>query len=421
MTGLGGIPPWCEATYIGAMIDKDAIRLRWQAVGAKLDERGQRLFAAAEVVAAGYGGLKAIAEITGLARSTINRGEDDLDAGPLPKGRVRRAGGGRKAVVAKDPGLVPELKRLVEPATLGDPMRPLLWVSKSMDKLAAALTVAGHAISADTVKKELVKLGFSRQFNRKADEGSSHPDRNAQFEHINARVIAAQTAGHPVISVDTKKKELVGNYKNGGSDYRPKGDPSRVKVHDFVDEEKGKVAPYGVYDVTANAGYVNVGITSDTAEFAVQSIRCWRNRMGVVRYPDMRELTITADGGGSNGARVRLWKVELQKLADETGLVIHVHHFPPGTSKWNKIEHRMFCHITQNWRGRPLMDRVAIVELIGATTTKTGLKIECALDTRIYEKGIKVRDHEMATLNIAGDDFHPEWNYTIKPRRIPNS
>ena len=403
------------------MIDMDAIRFRWQTVGAKLDERGQRVFAAAEVVAAGYGGLKVVSEITGLARSTINRGEDDLEVGPLSDGRVRRAGGGRKAVVANDPGLVPELKRLVEPATLGDPERPLLWVSKSMDKLADALTVAGHPISADTVKKELVKLGFSRQFNRKADEGSSHPDRNAQFEHINAKVIAAQAAGHPVISVDTKKKELVGNYKNGGSDYRAKGAPDRVKVHDFIDKVKGKVAPYGVYDVTANTGFVSVGITSDTAEFAVQSIRTWRERMGAERYPGMRELTITADGGGSNGARVRLWKIELQKLADETDLVIHVHHFPPGTSKWNKIEHRMFCHITQNWRGKPLTDRVAIVELIGATTTKTGLKVECALDERTYEKGIKVSDDEMATLNIAGDDFHPEWNYTIKPRRSPNS
>jgi Rhodopirellula transposase DDE domain len=421
MTQRGGILFGREETYVDGMIDRNAIHLRWEAVGAKLDERGQRLFAAAEVAAAGYGGLKAVAEITGLARSTINRGQDDLDAEPLPKGRVRRAGGGRKAVAANDPGLVPELKRLVEPSTLGDPMRPLIWVSKSMDKLAAALTAAGHAISADTVKKELVKLGFSRQFNRKADEGSKHPDRNAQFENINAKVIAAQGAGHPVISVDTKKKELVGNYRNGGSDYRPKSDPHRVKVHDFVDKEMGKVAPYGVYDVTANAGFVSVGITSDTAEFAVQSIRCWRNRMGVERYPGMRELTITADGGGSNGARVRLWKIELQKLADETGLVIHVHHFPPGTSKWNKIEHRMFCHITQNWRGRPLMDRVAIVELIGATTTKTGLRIECALDTRTYEKGIKVSDDEMATLNIAGDDFHPEWNYTIRPRRTGNS
>ena len=375
------------------------------------------MFAAAEVQAAGHGGLKIVSEITGLARSTINRGEDDLDAVPLAKGKVRRSGGGRKSVAANDPGLVPELKRLVEPATLGDPMRPLIWVSKSMDKLAAALTQMGHPVSADTVARELVKLGFSRQSNRKADEGSKHPDRNAQFEHINAKVVAAQAAQQPVISVDTKKKELVGNFKNGGTDYRAKGSPQRVKVHDFVDEELGKAVPYGVYDVTANAGFVSVGITSDTAEFAVEAIRSWLARMGRQRYPKARELTITADCGGSNGARVRLWKVELQKLADETGLKIHVHHYPPGTSKWNRIEHRLFCHITQNWRGRPLTDRIAIVELIGATTTKAGLKVECALDQRTYEKGIKVSDAAMATLNITGDDFHPEWNYTIKPRR----
>jgi hypothetical protein len=300
-------------------------------------------------------------------------------------------------------------------------MRPLIWVSKSMDKLAATLTEMGHPIGADTVHKELVKLGFSRQFNRKADEGSKHPDRNAQFEYINAKVVAAQAHRQPVISVDTKKKELVGNFKNGGSDYRPKGDPRRVNVHDFVDKELGKAVPYGVYDVTANAGFVSVGITSDTAEFAVQSIRRWLDRMGRQRYRQARELTITADCGGSNGARVRLWKVELQKFSDATGLVLHVHHYPPGTSKWNKIEHRMFCHITQNWRGRPLTDRIAIVELIGATTTKGGLKVECALDTRTYEKGIKVSDAEMATLNITGDDFHPEWNYTFRPRRPGNS
>jgi len=398
------------------MIDECAIQYRWETVGCKLDERGRRLFAAAEVRTAGWGGLAVVARITGLARSTINRGEDDLDAEPLAKGQIRRAGGGRKAVSKNDPELVPELKRLVEPATLGDPMRPLIWVSKSMDKLAETLTAMGHPISADTVRKELVKLGFSRQFNRKADEGSKHPDRNAQFEHINAKVVAAQAAGQPVISVDTKKKELVGNYKNGGSDYRPKGDPQRVNVHDFVDKELGKAVPYGVYDVAANAGFVSVGITSDTAEFAVEAIRSWLGRMGRQRYPKAQELTITADCGGSNGARVRLWKVELQKLADETGLVLHVCHYPPGTSKWNKIEHRMFCHITQNWRGRPLTDRLAIVELIGATATKTGLKVECALDTRTYEKGIKISDAEMEMLNIEGDDFHPEWNYTIKPR-----
>jgi hypothetical protein len=398
------------------MIDEEAIRTRWETVGSKLDERGRRLFAAGEVRSAGWGALKIVSRITGLARSTINRGEDDLDGEALAKGQVRRRGAGRKAVAEKDPGLVPALKRLVEPATLGDPTRPLIWVSKSMDKLAEALTEMGHPISADTVRKELVKLGFSRQHNRKADEGSKHPDRNAQFEHINAKVVAAQAAGQPVISVDTKKKELVGTYKNGGSDYRPKGDPCRVKVHDFVDKRLGKVVPYGVYDVAANEGFVSVGITSDTAEFAVQSIRTWLERMGRARYPNMRELTITADCGGSNGARVRLWKVELQKLADETGLTLHVHHYPPGTSKWNRIEHRLFCHITQNWRGRPLTSRMAIVELIGATTTKAGLKVECALDERSYEKGIRIKTSDMKLLDIEGDAFHPEWNYTIKPR-----
>jgi hypothetical protein len=356
------------------MIDEDAIRYRWDRVGSKLDERGRRMFAAGEVRTAGRGGLAVVSRITGLARSTINRGEDDLDGEELPKGQVRRAGAGRKAVAARDPGLVPALKRLLEPATLGDPMRPLLWVSKSMDKLAAILTGMGHPISADTVRKELMKLGFSRQYNRKAEEGSKHPDRNAQFEHINAKVVAAQAKCQPVISVDTKKKELVGNFKNGGSDYRPKGDPLRVNVHDFEDKDLGKVVPYGVYDVTANTGFVSVGVTSDTAEFAVQSIRTWLARMGRERYPDMKELTITADCGGSNGARVRLWKLELQKLADETNLTLSVHHYPPGTSKWNRIEHRLFCHITQNWRGRPLTDRIAVVELIGATTTKAGLK-----------------------------------------------
>ena len=413
-----GIPRRCEQAYFGGMIDEDAIRQRWEAVGSKLDERGRRLFAAGEVRTAGWGGLAIVSKITGLARSTINRGEDDLDAAPLAKGRIRRAGGGRRAVSETDPGLVPALERLVEPATLGDPMRPLIWVSKSMEKLAATLTEMGHPISADTVRKELVKLGFSRQANRKADEGSKHPDRDAQFEYINAKAVAAQAQRQPVISVDTKKKELIGNFKNGGTDYRPKGDPQRVNVHDFEDKKLGKVVPYGVYDVSANAGFVSVGITSDTAEFAVQSIRCWLERMGRQRYPDARELTITADCGGSNGARVRLWKVELQRLADETALVIHVHHYPPGTSKWNRIEHRLFCHITQNWRGRPLTDRIAVVELIGATTTKAGLKVESALDTRSYQKGIKVSNAEMKRLDITGHQFHPEWNYSVTPRQL---
>ena len=403
------------------MIDRDAIRLRWETLGSKLDEWGQRLFAANEVQAAGYGALAIVSEITGLARSTINRGKSDLDEGPLLGGRVRRAGGGPQPLSVRDPTLLADLKRLVEPATLGDPMRPLIWVSKSLDKLARALRQMGHTISANTVAKLLTnELAFSRQHNRKADEGSKHPDRDAQFEHINAKVLAAQAAGEPVISVDTKKKELIGNYKNGGTDYCPKGDPKRVNVHDFADKKLGKVVPYGVYDIAANAGWVSVGITSDTAEFAVATIRSWLERMGRGRYPDMSELTITADCGGSNGSRVRLWKVELQKFADESGLVLHVLHYPPGTSKWNKIEHRLFCHITQNWRAKPLESRLAVVELIGATTTKAGLKVECALDERIYEKGIRIKKAEMKRLDIEGDAFHPEWNYTIKPRRSRN-
>jgi len=397
------------------MIDRRGIQQRWEADGSKRDERGRRVFAASEARAAGRGGLTVVSQITGLARSTIGRGLKDLGA-PPPRGRVRHEGGGGRPLTERDPTLLADLERLVEPTTRGDPERPLLWVSKSLDKLASALGEMGHAISPNSVRKLLIGLGFSRQSNRKADEGSKHPDRNAQFEHISARVVAAQAAGEPVISVDTKKKELIGAFKNGGTDYRPKGNPQRVKVHDFEDKTLGKVAPYGVYDVAADEGWVSVGITADTAEFAVQSIRMWLERMGRQRYPTARELTITADCGGSNGARVRLWKVELQKLADDSGLAIHVHHYPPGTSKWNKIEHRLFCRITQNWRGRPLTDRAAVVELIGATTTKTGLKVECALDTRTYEKGLKVSDTEMASLDITGDAFHPEWNYTITPR-----
>jgi len=404
-----------SATYVG-MIDTQAIRQRWNADGSKRNERGRRLFAASEVRAAGWGGLAAVSDVTGLARSTIERGLKDLDMPALARGQVRREGGGPRHLTERDTTLLQDLKRIVEPATLGDPVRPLLWVSKSLDKLATTLTGMGHRISPNSVRKLLTEIGFSRQTNRKAEEGSKHPDRNAQFEYINAEVLAAQAANQPVVSVDTKKKELVGNYRNGGSDYRPKGDPTRVKVHDFEDEELGKVAPYGVYDIAANSGWVSLGITHDTAEFAVSSIRLWFERTGRQRYPNARELTITADCGGSNGARVRLWKVELQKFADDTGLAVKVRHYPPGTSKWNKIEHRMFCHITQNWRSRPLADRLTVIELIAATTTKTGLKVECALDTRNYEKGIKVSDAEMKRLDIRGDTFHPEWNYTIMPR-----
>ena len=316
-----------------------------------------------------------------------------------------------------DPTLLEDLRGLLDSTTLGDPMRPLLWVSKSHAKLALALRGMRHRVSASRIPQLLGRLGYRRQVNRKSLEGGAQLDRNAQFEHINAQVEAFQAAGQPVISVDTKKKEMIGPYKNGGSDYRPKGCPDKVKVHDFVDQELGKVAPYGVYDISENVGWVSVGIDHDTSEFAVNSIRRWRELMGRERYPESDRLMITADGGGSNGSRVRLWKVELQKFVDETGLTVKVCHYPPGTSKWNKIEHRLFCHITQNWRGRPLTSRSAVVELIAATTTKKGLTVRCELDANAYEKGIKVSDAEMAALNIEGDAFHPEWNYTVRPRR----
>ncbi len=331
--------------YPVCMIDLLAIQQRWEADGCHRDERGRRLFAASEARAAGRGGIAAVSSITGVARSTIGRGLKDLD--DPPPGKVRRPGAGARTLTDNDPTLLADLKRLVEPVTRGDPERPLMWVSKSPAKLAAALKDAGHKICRNSVDTLLAKLGFSRQTNRKTDEGSRHPDRNAQFEHINTKVCEAQGAGEPVISVDTKKKELIGNYKNGGTDYRPKADPRRVKVHDFEDKSLGKVAPYGVFDVTANEAWVSLGITADTAEFAVQSIRTWFYRMGHARYPEAKKLVITADCGGSNGVRIRLWKVELQKLADETGLTLQIHHYPPGTSKWNKIEHRLFCHITQ--------------------------------------------------------------------------
>lgn len=401
------------------MTETSAIRERFSAVCRSLNERGRRLFAAAEAQTAGYGGISAAALATGVARSTIGRGLKELKNPDALSGVVRRRGGGRLALTDTDTTLLEDLRRLVEPSTIGDPMRPLLWVSKSRVKLATALCAMGHRISASSIPKLLERLKYRRQVNRKSLESSHNTDRNAQFEHINAAVLAMQAAGQPVISVDTKRKETIGPYKNGGSDYRPEGCPDQVNVHDFVDKELGKVVPYGVYDITANAGCVSVGIDNDTAQFAVNSVRRWRDMMGRERYPNHNRLMITADGGGSNGSRVRLFKVELQKLADETGLTLQVCHYPPGTSKWNKIEHRMFCHITQNWRGKPLTNRLTVVELIAATTTTTGLKVRCELDTRAYPKGIKVTDAEMAGLNIKGDAFHPEWNYSISPRVPP--
>jgi hypothetical protein len=401
------------------MIDTSVIRERFKAVGPDLNERSRRLLVAAEAKTAGHGGIAAASQATGLARSTIGRGLKDLaDPGSL-SGEVRRPGGGRPTLSGKDPTLLDDLRQLVEPATMGDPMRPLLWVAKSRAKLAAALRSMGHKVTASSIPKLLALLKYRRQVNRKTLEGSHNPDRNPQFEHINAAVIATQAAGQPVISIDTKKKELIGAYKNGGSDYRPEGCPDKVNVHDFVDPKLGKAVPYGVYDIAANTGCVSVGIDNDTAQFAVNSIRRWLHIMGRERYPEMTQLMITADGGGSNGSRVRLFKVELQKLADETGLTLQVCHYPPGTSKWNKIEHRLFCHITQTWRGRPLTSRETVVELIASTTTRDGLTVRCELDTRSYPKGIKVSDAEMKTLNIKGDPFHPEWNYTVSPRPPP--
>ncbi len=401
------------------MVDEASIRERYAAVGRGLNERARRLLAAAEARTAGHGGIAASSRATGLARSTIGRGLKDLEDPSLLTGKVRRTGSGRPALIAKHTTLLEDLRRLLEPATLGDPMRPLRWVSKSHAKLAAALCAMGHQIAKSSIPKRLETLDYRRQVHRKTLAGSRHPDRDAQFEHINAAVLAMQAAGKPVISIDTKKQELVGGYKNAGSDYRPTGCPDAVKVHDFVDPALGKVVPYGVYDIAADAGCVSLGIDNDTAQFAVNSIRRWLDIMGRTRYPDTDRLMITADGGGSNGSRVKLFKLELQKLADETGLTLQVCHYPPGTSKWNRIEHRLFCHITQTWRGTPLSSRLAVVELIASTTTKTGLTVRCELDTRIYPKGIKVSDEAMASLNIRLEAFHPEWNYTIAPRLPP--
>lgn len=400
------------------MVDEAAIRRGYEVIRPNLDERGRRLYAAAQVRALGGRSLSAVSRATKIARSTIGRGLKEIDRPDEDiSGRIRREGGGRKSRSEEQPTLLADLRQLVEPVTLGDPERALYWVSKSLDKLSGVLRKIGHKVSPTTVGHLLKQLGFSRQGNFKANEGRQHADRDAQFEHINAKVLAIQAAGQPVISVDTKKKELIGTYRNPGSDQRPKGQPRRVNGHDFPDKELGKVVPYGVYDIGANAGWVSVGISHDTAQFAVNSIRCWLGRMGRERYPTMDRLLIAADGGGSNGVRVRLWKLELQKLADETGLILDVCHYPPGTSKWNKIEHRMFCHISQNWRGRPLTSHLAVVELIAATTTKTGLKIACELDDTFYPIGLKVSDAEMDAIALTTDEFHPEWNYSISPRK----
>jgi hypothetical protein len=396
------------------MVDVEAIRARFLELSVHLDERGRRLLAASEARAAGYGGIAAVSRATGLAASTIGRGLKDL-ADELPPGRVRRQGGGGKSAVKRDPGLLPALLSLVEPEARGNPMSPLRWTCKSLRRLAAELTERGHPVSRTVVGELLAQEKFSLQANRKTREGSEHPDRDAQFAHINASVATALREQQPVISVDTKKKELVGDFKNAGREWRPQGDPEEVRVHDFLQPELGRAVPYGLYDLAANAGWVSVGMNHDTAAFAVQTIRRWWHDLGQLRYPAAERLVITADGGGSNGWRLRLWKTELQSLADEIGLAIEVHHLPPGTSKWNAIEHRLFSFISMNWRARPLVSYRVIVDLISATTTRTGLTVHCELDKSHYPKGIVVSDEQMASLNITRHDFHGEWNYTIHP------
>jgi len=382
-----------------------------------LDERMRRLWCAAQAQALGHGGITKVQAATSMSRPCITRGMKDLAASPLAAGAVRQPGGGRKRVTEHDPALLAALDALIEPTQRGDPMRGLRWTCKSTRKLATELTTHGHAVSHTTVAEELHLQQYSLQGNRKTQEGTSHPDRNAQFLYIHETAGAVQKRGDPVLSIDTKKKELIGNYKNGGQEWRPKGTPREVKVHDFLDQQLGKAIPYGVYDITQNTGFVSVGIDHDTGEFAVQTIRRWWNRVGQKAYPKAKQLYLTAAGGGSNASRSRLFKLELQKFADETQLKILVSHYPPGTSKWNKIEHRMFCHLTANWRAVPLESREIVVELISHTTTEKGLSIQAELDTNTYEKGRVVTKKEFAALALTREAFHGEWNYTLAPRR----
>lgn len=398
------------------MVDEGSIRERFRLLSPHLDERGRRLFAASEAQTAGHGGIAAVSRATGIAASTISRGLKELAAGArLEGGRRRRAGGGRKSLVSTDAALLRDLLALVEPEARGDPMSPLRWTCKSLRRLATELGRRGHRVSHTVVGELLKQQKFSLQANRKTREGDSHPDRDTQFAQISQSVSAALAEGEPVISVDTKKKELVGDFKNGGREWRPQGQPEEVRVHDFLIQELGRAVPYGIYDLAANAGWVSVGMDHDTAAFAVQTIRHWWHEIGRPRYPRAKRLLITADGGGSNGSRLRLWKRELQGLADETGLDLEVHHFPPGTSKWNSIEHRLFAFISMNWRAKPLVSYRVIIDLISATTTDTGLTVRCELDPHSYPKGITVSDQEMAALNITRADFRGEWNYTIRP------
>lgn len=408
-----------------------AVEAKYEALRGRLDEATLRLWVAAEARSLGRGGVSLVDKAAGVSRTTIYAGLAEIEAAGKaakrgagaaaaaadePAKRIRAAGGGRKKLVDLDPGLLDVLDALVEPTSRGDPMSPLRWTCKSTTRLAEELNRMGHAVRQRTVCDLLAHLNYSLQSVRKTREGAHHPDRDAQFHHIAKTVAQFQRQRQPVISVDTKKKELIGDFKNGGREWRPAGDPEQVRVHDFIDAQLGKVSPYGVCDVTANEGWVSAGIDHDTAEFAVQSIRRWWMEMGRPLYPKAKRLLITADCGGSNGYRVRLWRVQLQRLADEVGLTVQVSHLPPGTSKWNKIEHRMFCHITNNWRGRPLLSRQILVQLIGAVTTEQGLRIRAEFDENSYGAGIQVTDEELAAVAIERDEFHGEWNYRIRPR-----
>lgn len=400
----------------------EQVRQKYLVLAPIMDERMRRLWAATEAVALGWGGVSTVSAATGLTRNSIAAGIRDLEhrrthPDEPVDARVRRPGGGRKKSTDIDPGLSEALEALVDPATRGHPESPLRWTSKSTAKLAQELRRQSHPVTDRTVAALLKKAGYSLQANRKTKEGASHPDRNAQFEYINAQVVKLQKQRQPVVSVDTKKKELVGEFQNAGREWQPQGQPETVKVHDFPDKKLGKAIPYGVYDLASDEGWVGVGIDHDTARFATASILRWWREMGCRRFPRAKKLMITADGGGSNGSRNRLWKVALQDLADELGLQLQVCHFPPGTSKWNKIEHRLFCFIADNWRGRPLSSYVVIVNLIGRTTTKNGLTVRAALDTAEYEVGIEVSDAELASIKMTPDKFHGEWNYVIHPRK----
>lgn len=399
-------------------MDTDTIRTKYEALAPVLTERSRRLWAATEAKSLGHGGIAAVIRATGISRSTISRGIQELALGEASEPqRVRRRGAGRKRTADKDPTLQSDLSALLEATTVGMPNAPLRWTSKSTRKLAAELQAMGHTVSATLVAELLVQQGYTLQANRKTREGGQHPDRDAQFHYLNEQIQSAQQRGEPVISVDTKKKELIGDFKNPGREWRPKGTPERVRVHDFVIPGQGKAIPYGVYDLSRNEGWVSVGIDHDTASFAMNAIRSWWQKMGRSVYGGASHLLVTADGGGSNGSRTRLWKWELQQFANRTGLTITVCHYPPGTSKWNKIEHRLFSHIAMNWRGKALTSLATIVSLIGSTTTNTGLRVRSEIDKRSYPKGVSISDGQMEQLHLQRHEFHADWNYTIRPRK----